>query len=63
MFQGAIGKTFHKIYEPFLSYKDELSILTKIKPKTNILESIKKLGIDDKKLALIKEILNDDKSS
>src|SRR5690606_35634248 len=30
MFQGAVGRTFHKLFEPFMSYKDELSILTKI---------------------------------
>ena len=33
MFQGAVGRAFHKLYEPFLSYKDELKILTEISPK------------------------------
>lgn len=33
MFQGAVGRAFHKLYEPFLSYKDELKILTDISPK------------------------------
>jgi deoxycytidylate deaminase len=33
MFQGAVGRTFHKLYEPFMAYKDELKILTNISPK------------------------------
>lgn len=33
MFQGAVGRAFHKLYEPFLAYKDELKILTNISPK------------------------------
>lgn len=32
MFQGAVGRAFHKLYEPFLAYKDELRILTDINP-------------------------------
>ena len=31
-FQGAVGRSFHKLYEPFLAYKDELAIAG-IKPK------------------------------
>ena len=57
MFQGALGKTFHKLYEPFMSQKDELSILTSIKPKADVFESIKKLNIDETKLEQIKQIL------
>lgn len=33
MFQGGVGRAFHKLYEPFLAYKDELKILTNISPK------------------------------
>jgi deoxycytidylate deaminase len=33
MFQGAVGRAFHKLYEPFMAYKDELNILTGINPK------------------------------
>lgn len=33
MFQGAVGRAFHKLYEPFMAYKDELKILTNISPK------------------------------
>lgn len=32
MFQGAVGRAFHKLYEPFIAYKDELKILTGISP-------------------------------
>jgi len=32
MFQGAVGRAFHKLYEPFMAYKDELKILTGISP-------------------------------
>lgn len=32
MFQGAVGRTFHKLYESLLSYKDEIKILTKFEP-------------------------------
>lgn len=41
MFRGAVGRTFHKLYEPFMSYKDELKILTDIKIK------MEKKGIAD----------------
>lgn len=57
MFQGALGKTFHKLYEPFMSQKDELSILTNIKPKPDVLKSIKKLNISKDKFEQIKQIL------
>lgn len=30
-FQGAVGRAFHKLYEPFLAYKDELMIETGVK--------------------------------
>lgn len=33
MFQGGVGRAFHKLYEPFMAYKDELKILTNISPK------------------------------
>lgn len=32
MFQGAVGRAFHKLYEPFMAYKDELKILTGLEP-------------------------------
>ena len=32
LFKGAIGNTFHKLYDSFLPYKDELAIRTGVKP-------------------------------
>ncbi|WP_290800454.1 hypothetical protein [Flavobacterium sp.] len=32
MYQGSVGRAFHKLYEPFMAYKDELKILTGITP-------------------------------
>lgn len=43
MFQGAVGRAFHKLYEPYMAYKDEISILTGIKPKEKIEDSLKSL--------------------
>lgn len=31
LFNGAIGKAYHKLYEPFMAYKDEISLRTGIK--------------------------------
>lgn len=33
MFLGEVGRAFHKLYEPFMAYKDELKILTAIAPR------------------------------
>lgn len=35
LFFGAIGQAFHKLYEPFMSYKDEIYIETGFKPELN----------------------------
>lgn len=32
MFQGAVGRVFHKLYEPFMAYKDEIKLLTNLEP-------------------------------
>ena len=32
LFKGAIGNTFHKLYDSFLPYKDELAIRTEVQP-------------------------------
>lgn len=34
LFEGAVGRTFHKLYEQMLPIKDELSIIGDFKPKT-----------------------------
>lgn len=36
MFQGAVGRLFHKLYEPFMAYKDEMAILTGIDPQPSV---------------------------
>lgn len=35
-FSGAIGLVYHKLYEPFMSYKDEISMTLVIKPKNKL---------------------------
>lgn len=57
MFQGAVGKAYHKLYDPFLSYKDELNILIDLHPKMNQDRIIKKLTNDKEKQKQIKEVL------
>lgn len=42
-FSGAIGNAYHKFYEPFMSYKDEISLTLDLKPKN-------KLGIQFKNI-------------
>ncbi|MDI5899444.1 hypothetical protein [Flavobacterium yafengii] len=70
MFQGAVGKTFHKLYDPFMPYKDELAILTEIKPKIPQSVKNKKLKniltdkIKDKDLKKkLEEIFNDENTA
>lgn len=62
MFNGAVGRLFHKLYEPFMSPKDELKILTGFEPKKRPIpnrEIIDSMDIDDIKKAKIKDILAD----
>ncbi|WNH12554.1 hypothetical protein [Thalassobellus suaedae] len=60
MFQGAVGRAFHKLYDPFMSHKDELAILANIKPKENKKLKIKGLTKDNVEIELIEKILNDE---
>lgn len=41
LFNGAVGRSYHKLYEPFMPFKDELNILLnlKIKNKLDALET------------------------
>ena len=41
-FTGAIGRAYHKLYEPFMAYKDEIYIRT----NTTIINKLKKLEIE-----------------
>ena len=47
MFQGAVGRAYHKLYEPFMAHKDEVAILTKINPKPLVEDQIRSLPIND----------------
>lgn len=60
MFRGAVGRAFHKLYEPFMSYKDEIGILTGLKPKAKKLsneELIEKMELSDEIKDSIKDII------
>ena len=48
MFQGAVGRAYNKLYEPFISQKDEIAILTGLKPKAKIEDKLKTLTKDKK---------------
>jgi deoxycytidylate deaminase len=61
-FNGIIGKSYHKLYEPFMAYKDEVTIMLDRKDikKTKweiIIDEIK----DDTLRNKMKEVLNSDK--
>ncbi|UPS91395.1 hypothetical protein [Bizionia sp. M204] len=60
MFQGAVGKAYHKLYEPFMAYKDELNILASVKPKENKVLKIESLTKDKEQRELIDKILHDE---
>lgn len=53
LFSGAVGKAYHKLYEPFLSQKDELALLTNFN-----LESPKDIKAKSLKDILKKEFKN-----
>jgi deoxycytidylate deaminase len=61
MFRGAVGRAFHKLYEPFMSYKDEIGILTGLKPKSKRLsndELIQKMELSDEMKDSIKDLIS-----
>jgi len=43
MFQGAVGRGYFKLYEPYMSIKDETYIRTGIKAKTQVAEALGKM--------------------
>ena len=59
MFRGAVGRGFHKLYEPFTAYKDELNVRAKLHPKVSPETIISKLTSDETKQQKIKEILEE----
>lgn len=52
-FYGAVGRTFQKLYDPFMAYKDELLLLTGISPKTP--DELKSKKIGDVLLSKVKD--------
>lgn len=66
VFEGAIGPTYFKLYQPFMPYKDEVSILTGGKhglnsSKTLLKKLLKELGVEEQPTytdAQMEEILN-----
>lgn len=62
MFKGAVGRAFHKLYEPFMSYKDEIAILTNLKPIKieDINEMVKNLTEDEGKRNKILKLLSEE---
>jgi deoxycytidylate deaminase len=55
LFSGAVGRAYHKLYEPFLSQKDEIALLTNFKLETPQNIKVKSLK------SIIKEEFNDRK--
>lgn len=52
-FYGAVGRTFQKLYDPFMAYKDELFLLTGISPKTP--DELKSKKVGDVLLSKVKD--------
>lgn len=60
MFKGAVGQAFHKLYEPIMSYKDEVAILSGFKPQKVALNNsqlLNQMVITDDQKAEIERIL------
>ncbi|MBO0591225.1 hypothetical protein I2486_07365 [Cellulophaga sp. E16_2] len=60
MFRGAVGRTYHKLYEPFMSHKDEIKIRTKFSPskiEKPLIERLERENLDADKLKAIRDIL------
>lgn len=66
MFRGAVGRAYHKLYEPFMSYKDEVKILTGYAPKieSNVLKAqeVQALMKDKNLLEQVKQLINNKKN-
>jgi len=61
-FKGIIGKSYHKLYEPFMAYKDEITIMLdrKDNKKTKWESLIDEIKNEELKIAL-KKVLNSEK--
>jgi len=59
MFRGAVGRGFHRLYESYIAYKDELNIRVDLHPKIEDHQFIEKLTKDKVKQKKIKGILDE----
>lgn len=63
-FSGAIGNAYHKLYESFMAYKDEVTMILEVKPKQKLAKELNNIlsKIDDAEIKkFVKEVqLNDD---
>ena len=50
MFQGAVGRGFHKLYEPLMAYKDELNIRAAVHPEISNKQKLVDALTDDSML-------------
>ncbi len=61
LFRGAVGRAFHKLYQPLMPYKDELAMLVSIPRMKNAKEKIRDL--EDENRRLKEELASRDASS
>jgi len=63
-FNGAIGRAYHSLYEPFMSYKDEIQLIleTKPEPRKEVLKEnlIKQVKDDELKEMLSAKTITDE---
>ena len=57
MFRGAVGRGFHKLYEPFMSLKDELNIRANLHPKESKKRLVERLTSNKEIQDKINELL------
>lgn len=63
-FSGAIGNAYHELYEPFMSYKDEISMTLELKPEKKLSKELTTVlrGVNDEEInTFLKETKLDDK--
>lgn len=60
MFRGAVGRGFHKLFEPFTSYKDEINVRANLHPKVSQKTIISKLTKSKSKQLRIRQILEEE---
>lgn len=67
LFSGAVGRAYHKLYEPFMAYKDELAMLTNVRPSISITKKVtditKEKGFDKSVAEKLENLLMEGKLS